>query len=71
MAAPICAQTSTFLGARPSARRQQRAIVGRSSLKVRAGPYDEELIATAVSLQLALGACCRLLGRRRAALERV
>ena len=49
MAAPIIAQTTSFLGVRPSARRQQRSIVGRSSLKVRAGPYDEELVSTAVS----------------------
>ena len=48
MAAPIVAQTSGFLGVRPTARRPQRSVVGRSSLKVRAGPYDEELISTAV-----------------------
>ncbi|KAK9794956.1 hypothetical protein WJX73_002492 [Symbiochloris irregularis] len=48
MAAQIIAGSSGFLGVRPTAqRRQQRAVVGRSSLKVRAGPYDEELIQTA------------------------
>ena len=56
MAAPIITQTTGLLGARPISRRPQRAVVGRSSLKVRAGPYDEELISTAVSARTGLQA---------------
>ena len=50
MAAPVLAQTTGFLSARPVAHKPQRSVVGRSALKVRAGPYDEELISTAVGL---------------------
>ena len=51
MVAALLNSTPTLLGSRPvAARAQQPKIAGRRALVVRAGPYDEELVKTAVSL---------------------
>ena len=51
MVAALLNSSPTLLGSRPvAARPQPRQIAGRKALVARAGAYDEELIATAVSL---------------------
>ena len=50
MVSALLSSTPCLLGSRPvAARPQSRQIAGRKALVVRAGPYDEELITTAVS----------------------
>ena len=50
MAATMIAKTSSFMGVKPVQAKQPKAVSCRAAMVVRAGAYDEELIATAVRL---------------------
>ena len=51
--------TSSFMGAKPVLAKQPKAAASRGALVVRAGAYDEELMATAVRLcPCAAASCC-------------
>ena len=48
MAATMIAKTSSFMGVKPVQAKQPKAAASRGAVVVRAGAYDEELMATAV-----------------------
>lgn len=55
----MIAMTSSFMGAKPVLAKQPKAAASRGALVVRAGAYDEELMATAVRLcPCAAARCC-------------